>query len=224
MNAETPTTWVAVGSSPTVPEFLEPAIERAGPGALTIACNAAILRFLIRDRGPDYYWVSDWVACDRYRDYHEWAQRNRGTEIVTLGRDGPGALEQRGLGNAHHLIDASPPSHTIEWERGTYTNARTSGALIVQFAVNRGAKAVHVVGMEGYLSTPGKVVVDTFDGRLGKDNGGFHAKECQTPLFNLIAQKCPDVAFTFYGKQRFPIQGANVTWVNRDALQRKVAV
>lgn len=190
----------------------------AGDFVTSIACNAAIYRYLIRDEPLHYYWLHDHLACDLFGDYARYCQQNRGTKIITLARSGPGALAMRGLEQADEFIDASSPDHTVTWQRGKYTNARTSGGLCLQFAVNHGAKNIHIVGIEGYKSTADNIVIDTFDGRLGKDTSNFQAKAYQAPLFKLIADTCPDVQFTFYGKPVAPIEGPNIKWINEKEL------
>ena len=184
------TIWLVCGASPSVPDLLDAAYARAGD-ATSIACNSAVYRWLIRDELLDYIWLHDHEACRLFSDYAKYLQRIDGTRLLTLGRDSLPALESRGVDDAYEFIEASSPNHTVTWERGKYTNARTSGGLILQYAINNGATEVHVVGMEGFKSTPEAVVVDHFDGRVGKEQNNFHTKASQSPLFNLIAEKFP---------------------------------
>lgn len=216
------TTWLVCGASPSVPEHLDQAYEHAGgTDANSIACNSAIYRWLIRDEPLDFYWLHDADACRRYRDYAKYLQRIDGMRVITLDDgSGPDTLAARGIEYADEFIQAVPPNYTVSWERGQYTNTRTSGGIILQYAVNHGATEVHIVGMEGFKSRPGNVVVDHFDGSTGREQNNFVTKAYQVPLFKLIAAKCPDVDFHFYGKPAVPFEGPNIQWHNKKELMQ----
>lgn len=207
--AERKNRWLVYGSSLSAPAFLPKAMERARP---TVICttNAGIYDI----PRPDWYGVFEVDAPKFYSRFYLDAHA-RGTKIVTST---PAVRNIRELtAIASEVLDAehypgteTKPNFQIQFRRGMYVGGVPSGAHLTQFAINKGADAVILVGMEGYASTPSNKVMDTFDGRLGPNLGEQTTQKVYGPLMQSIVTACPDVFFWFFGKPRYPLMGKNV--------------
>lgn len=199
-------TWLIVGSSPSVVDWIDHARRQAD---VVLTANSGI----ILCRRPDYYWLHDLDACtspliQRFRRKAQAA----GTKIVTLewGPTYDFWLKTHDLQNADISVPAEQWSEPITWERGDHLKGLTSGCHMLQFAVNRGAGSVILIGCDGYASSPAAQVSDHFDGRLGSPGGLNINERMQGPLFRAVMAACPDVAFTVYGSPRYALPGAQV--------------
>lgn len=199
--------WVVVGSSPSAPEWIDAALAAAGPGAVRVTANAGVELFLGGDRGPLHlYWLSDFKACELF-GCHLPAVRNLGGKVATLRRN-PFGLEARGLGQADMLLDLREQHGRLEHHyqnEGAWCHPTLSGLILLQLALRCRARRVFLVGMEGYRSRPGNLVIDTFDGRLGKDGSEAHLRSRIQPFVQSAVSECPDTEFVFCGLPNYPL-------------------
>lgn len=215
-------TWLIVGSAPSVVDWIDRARREAD---IVMTANSGILLC----RRPDFYWLHDLAACTppTIRYFRRKAQA-AGTKIVTLDRntkvtreggkviyDDLGDaydfwLKDRDLAAADITVPGEPWREPIVWKRGDHLKGLTSGCHMLQFAINRGAGSVILIGCDGYASTPAARVSDTFDGRLGSPGGLNINERMQGPLFRAVMAACPDVKFTVYGSLRYELPGAQI--------------
>lgn len=200
-------TWLIVGSSPSVTTFVDPALACVGERGQTMTTNSGWQLFATAESArwprPDYYLLSDPIAIEAHARAAGW-MRHRGTRIV--GRVG---MNIRGV-PVDDQIDLADYAQRDPWQPGTFVNGRTSGTICVQFAVNRGARVVVIIGMDGYLSSPGNVVRETFDARMGKASGSAISREWQVPLLQQIVTASPQITFVLAGHLSYSLHGDNV--------------
>lgn len=209
-------TWLVVGSSPSVLDTFAGAVVMHYD-AVTITTNAGIGLF---ERDPalrlDYYHLYDMVACKMFSS-RAYAMHKRGTVVVTPRRC-ESALKERGLLRCDpELINLREPrdeysvnsAGEVFYTPGVEISARLSGLLCLQYALNRGAKTVVLVGFDGYRSTGNNIVADTFDGRMGKEAGTLHTRHRIQPFVQSAIDRCPEVDFIQYGRPGYHLEGDN---------------
>jgi hypothetical protein len=198
--------WVVLGSSPSAPAWLDPALVAAGPGAVVVTANAGVKLLLDWQQPFHVYWLSDWKACELFGPLIPLA-RAAGAKIATLRRSQFG-LESRGLGQADMLLDLHEHDDQAEpayRPAGAWCHPTLSGLILLQLALRCQARRVFLVGMEGYRSRPGHLVIDSFDGRLGKDGSEAHLKNSIRPFVQSAINECPGTEFVFCGLPNYPL-------------------
>lgn len=207
------TEWIVCGSSPSANEYLRLCRYRY-PLATKIATNSAGRLF---PEGPDFYYVSDFVACQKYKDDCI-RYRRQGTKLLSLHRS-PKALVQRGTSAFDELLKVTGPGATWKWRKGEYTDFGMSGLYCVQYALNNGAERVHLVGHEGYRSVETCPEFDHFDGAPGPTNGAHLTKVVIQPAMQAMVECAKHVEFYFYGAMNYTVTGDNVHYIgNHEGL------
>ena len=196
--------WACVGSSTSAAKWL-PVVLAENPGICTITTNKGIELF--PNRPPEFYWLSDSTACRRYSAIAA-ERQSEGMQLVTFRRDA-GALVSRGVENANIFLPHDRPAVANVFTRGEYPQPSISGLVLLQFAVNHGAKELHLVGMEGYRDGPGKDAPNYFDG-TGHSIHKQHTEKIIRPFIQSMIDVCLDVEFIFYGNMNFRVGGPNV--------------
>ncbi len=212
--AETGPDWLAVGSSPGAVAWLSHVMELpAVRGAHTITTNRGIELFA-DDSPPDVYFLGGELLTEGEQFAK---QREAGRRIKDMGSRVVGLARTPEI-NAEWGIDWLDEFIIIDvgcwkpWKfiRGHYTACHLSGLFCLQYAVNHGAKNVHLVGMEGYGSSG-----HYFDG--SEDSVAANDKDLTVghiePFTQAVVKACPKVEFTFYGNLEYAIHGDNVTKV-----------
>jgi len=195
--------WIVLGAGPDAEKMLAYARARH-PGAPIVTTNEGLALFDPPDR-PDFFLLNDQRACVQYAQAAKDAQK-LGCRLLTLRRD-PQALKNRGVEHCDEFLEYV--GNYNQFGRGGY-NAGLSGLLCLQYAINNGAKSVHLVGMNGYT---GKCGGDYFDGHEPVNNGRkrrHHTESLIRPFTQSAVTECPDIEFVFYGQLNYPIQGTNV--------------
>ena len=190
-------TWIVVGSSPLAREAYAKAKVRY-PEAPVITCN----RGLVIEPNPDFFFLSDMVACDLWAaDGKMAANRNGKTKTVTLRRD-PQAMKMRKVDDFDLVVREGHPFEPFQM----------SGLWCVEFAIRFGlARRVVLCGMDGYRKELG--VTDYFPGahRIPENEG--KGKELTPkvvcPLSDRIARKYPTVHFLQIGDPCYAIDLPN---------------
>lgn len=180
--------WIVVGSSPGVSEAH--AISGRIPWAKVITTNAGYLSLA---RFPDVYFLSDPVACELHG--HDAARMQAsGTRLVTLRRE-PRAIRSRGLEGFDEFFSVSGPGQDPKFIPGKYAQCALSGLFCLQYALNHGARRIHLVGMEGYTET----------------SHGLNMRRLYCgPFTQSCVDACPNVEFIVYGTLNYPLRGPNV--------------
>lgn len=202
--------WIVLGSGIGAAAayrslMLDLAHEATRP--LVATCNAGIHV----EPAPTVYWLTDPVAADLYRDGAVTARDHAArvlTSIHTL-KHAPWMARV-----ATDLLMYDSQWHK-SWIPGRLCNGRTSGGFLVQLAAMSGASTVHLVGMAGYRSAPGKLVRDYDDGRKGL---AMHDRTMNYygPLLQSVMDQTPAVRFVFHGQPNYPWRGGNVE-IRQDA-------
>lgn len=200
--------WIVIGSSPSAPAGLR-AARAVAPDARTITTNRGYLLFEGDDR-PDVYHLHDSVACKEHRQVAV-DLAAKGSHMTTLDRRDPRALKQRNVDWFDEFLKLNSPTHPGRYKHGVYASCGLSGLMILQYALNNGARGVHVVGLEGYANKD-----HYFDGGadLTQKKGLKFTRDQIGPFVQSCVDACPDTQFTFYGHLNYPIaDGPNVTFV-----------
>lgn len=205
MNDRPRTFWIH-GSAPGGEVFFHHALRlfdrlSSRDGGLSITCNAGIIEWLChidRMTRPDYLWLSDGTAIERYGRYAEVAA-SLGTTLLSDGSPLPPLMSQGIVVPLTNPRD--DPPHYIP---GEHQHVTLSGLLCLQWVANqlRGGDRVIMTGMTGYASTPapGGIKIDTFDGRMGKAGGEHHTTQRIAPFTRSVVETWDDVEFIFCGK------------------------
>lgn len=217
-----PDVWIVAGTSQTADMFTRLARHRY-PFATTITTNAGHKLFCrsanVPMRRPDYYYLSDAVACAEFiKPARE--LRGYGTKLVTLKRS-PSALQLRGVSDFDIFLDVPGPGATWQFRKGDYTDWSLSGLYTIQFAINNGAKLIHIAGHEGYRNDDrGCRHDDHFDGSRSPDNGALLTEVIIRPAMQAMIDACPDVQFHYYGPLAYEVHGHNVSFTaNNEAVR-----
>lgn len=201
--------WIVIGSSPSAPEGLR-AARSAYPDARTITTNSSANLFTGKDR-PDVYHLHDSIAC---KEHQEDARRFAalGSHLTTLDRTNHSALVGRKVDWFDEFLPLVNYTHPGRFQQGVYASCGLSGLMILQYALNNGAKGVHIVGQEGYADKDH--YFDASKPDLGMKKGLAFTRDQIGPFIQSCVDACPDVHFTFYGNLNYPIaDGSNVTFV-----------
>lgn len=182
--------WIVVGSSP-VGQHAQRLIGRL-PWAKVITTNNAY-RWLAAS--PHVYFLSDPLGCELHGSDAAMMQAS-GTRLVTLRRTAT-ALHSRGLDGFDEFLSMMElrSGETPRFVPGEYAQSALSGLFCLQYALNHGARRVHLIGMEGY----------TDEGKGAR----MVAKYCG-PFTQSCVDACPRVQFITYGHLNYPLHGANV--------------
>lgn len=201
------TTWLVLGSSPSVKRWLYAPSEASTSGQFrwdhSITCNAGIQIY----PAAEWCFILDATGVDKFGDDMKFAKTLK-TKFVC---DAPRA----------HTWEREldfPMDETIEsiwcvakrdefgkkhkdrtYHADRFLNLGLTGPSMAQFALAKGATRMLMVGFEGYRSEMGAPVVDYFDGRLGGESGGDITRIRQAPFFRSMVERRPDVEFEFYG-------------------------
>lgn len=200
--------WIVIGSSPSAPAGLRAALAVA-PDARTITTNRGHLLFEGDDR-PDVYHLHDSVACEEHRQTAV-DLAAKGSHMTTLARASDRALKVRNVDWFDEFLTLVSHTHPGRYQHGVYASCGLSGLMILQYALNNGARTVHVVGLEGYADKG-----HYFDGGpdLTQKKGLAFTRDQIGPFVQSCVDACPEVQFTFYGELNYPIaDGPNVTFV-----------
>jgi hypothetical protein len=202
--------WLVVGSGPSATTMME--LARKHPYVQSITANAGI--DLLPD--PDYYLIYETEAAKLFADYVPFLRHKHGTSLVATKGMGKKKSLRSNLArlDPEYVIEvAITKSHGgVHYHRGRYTAGSFTGSIMVQFALEHGARTVMIVGMEGYKG--GKH--DTFDGRSGN---ALHAQMTKTiygPMMQLMVNAWPEVEFVFFGKPNYAIAGDNVIVIDEE--------
>ena len=211
--------WIVVGSSPGASEF--PQLRAQLPDAVTITTNRGYKLFT-EDDPPQVYFLCDLLdlvpgrvdddgseASERFLDCRAAGRSLHDNGCHVIGHIRNAQLrDQWGLDWFDELIIAEVGSwRPWSFQRGKYTAARLSGLFALQYAINKGAKRVHLIGCEGYAKG-GHYFDKGEDSPVGDDFTTSHIE----PFTWAVIKACPDVHFTFYGDLNYKVVGTeNVT-------------
>lgn len=201
-------TWLILGSGPGASDTYERVKTTMPEDTIIATCNAG-LRI---EPFPDIYWLTDSEAVQLYIA-EACDAKECGAIILTHKSTVRKRNQMRAL--ASIVLDYRLDKATA-WTPGELCNCRTSGGMLAQLAVNNGARFVHMIGMAGYASRPGKPADDYFDGRKGK-NSHESVMRSYGPVMQSLFDQSPDVRFTFYGTVNWPWGGDNVAILTQHA-------
>lgn len=191
-------TWIVLGSSHLACEAYATA-RRICYDAQVVTCN----RGLELEPDPDFYFLSDQVACQLWAPAGKLASKRGRTKTVTLRRDAQ-AMKMRMVDDFDLVVREGHP----------YEPFQMSGLWCVEFAIRfGGATRVLICGCDGYRAGIG--VDDYFPGAsriadvegLGKN---LTAKVVD-PLTNRIVAKYPHVSFYCIGDPCYLVERPNWT-------------
>lgn len=184
--------WIVCGASPGAPDHLPRALD-ACPDSVRMASNAGVKLFA--GQRLDYYFCHDRFAMDNYHD-ERIAARKQGTQIVTLDQ-GEATLTAI---FPDILITPGERTESPSYEYRQHHPIRFSGNWCIQFALDHRPSELHICGMEGYRSEGLNVVVDYFDGSMGRKLGYDYSMSYTKPFLQSCFAQCPETAFVFYGE------------------------
>jgi hypothetical protein len=189
-------TCIVLGSSP-LGRAAYAVARRDYPDAPVITCN----RGLQIEPNPDFYFLSDMVACELWAEDARQASKRGKTQRVTLRRD-PQAMKTRSVGDFEIVIREGHP----------YEPFQLSGWQCVEFAVRVvQARTVVLVGMDGYAH--GCKTQDYFAGAYHHaPNDGLQKDLTRTvvePLANRVVAKYPEVRFECRGEPCYSVKLPN---------------
>lgn len=193
--------WLILGSGPTAADDYRRVRPTLPPDTIVATCNAGIRI----EPDPSIYWITDSQAAVLY-EKEMLSAHVRGIYIITSLT----ACKHRPILRtiASEVLDYSTAKVKV-WKPGTLCNCRTSGGLLVQLAVIRGAEEVHLIGMGGYATVPGAAVQDYFDGRTGKPSHE-DVMRFYGPMMQSVFNQCGWTRFVFHGRPNWPWSGENV--------------
>lgn len=199
--------WMVCGSSPLARKSMRYALSERHP-QVTITCNGGHRLFDSRTGidHPTFYFLSDSEACRIYTMDSSFLQARYGTMVMTPHRDLQ-ALKERDVLHADWFLKVDRSATPGYYSPGVYAGQPLSGLWMLDVALNRGAKTVLIVGMDGYQSSDDGPVVDYFDGRLGQRNGRSH-NDIQAGYLESAVRLKPAVRFVMYGDPLYPVPDA----------------
>lgn len=174
-----------------------PVAQARWPDVPTITCN----RGLQVEPDPDFYFLSDQLACQLWSTKGKEASKRGKTKRVTLRRD-PQAMKMRAVDDFEIVIREGHPFEPFQM----------SGLWCVEFAIRiLGADQVVMCGYDGYR--PGCKGQDYFAGAdYYAPNDGLQkhltAKNVE-PLTNRIVAKYPAVTFLCLGAPWYEVRYPN---------------
>lgn len=189
---------VVIGSSQSARRGYDYARQRWAD-APVVTCN----RGLSIERDPDYYFLSDTLACQTWAaDGHATSKRNGKTKLATLRRDLQ-AMKFRRVEDFDLLVREGHPFEPFQ----------VSGLWCVEFAIRfLCANPVILCGMDGYSPTLG--LADYFEGAhkfpdVIPDAGKRTTERVIEPLSVRLACKYFDVRFIQIGAPCYQVNKPN---------------
>lgn len=198
-------TWLVAGSSESAVDWFDHALCDAD---VSITTNGGLFLWMADDHCPDWYFLSDNKACELFRRYVP-RMRRMGMKLATPRRK-ECAMQARGVADADEFItmrEAAEDPPRYDHER--YVHSRFSGTICTQFALKHGADRIVWIGMDGYKSTPAHIQQETFDGRMGKQQGKHTTHNVIQPFYQSCIDQNPGVQFVMAGKPRYELSGHN---------------
>lgn len=203
--------WLVIGGSPCASQF--PNLLNTWPGKIATT-NAGILLV----PRPDVYFLSDMHACRKFNPEMLDAQKH-GTCVISLAGRQDRAVRERGLSTVDEWIDVENHGDYRTFYPGRYCHCLLSGTHLAQWVANRRPEPeeMHLLGFEGYRSTPAAQVPDSWTGDLGPVHGESKSETCGAFL-NSMFQQMPQTRFYVYGDPSWPVVKApNVFLVKEEA-------
>lgn len=194
---------IVLGSSPLVRQAYATA-RVDWPDALTVTCN----RGLEIEPQPDFYFLSDCIACQMWsRNGKEAAKRGK-TKTVTLRRD-PQAMKMRTVDDFDIVVREGHPFEPFQ----------LSGLWCFEFAIRvLAAQQLVLCGMDGYRPAVG--LTDYFDGAVQLPGAAGLGKNTLErviqPLTDRLAAKYPAVFITIVGE---PCYNVPKGWTVRSSVR-----
>jgi len=150
---------------------------------------------------PDFFFLSDQVACKLFAEGGKLASKRGKTKRITLRRD-PQAMKMRTVDDFEIVYREGYPFEPFQ----------TSGIWCVEYAIRVGlARRVVLCGMDGYR--PGCPGQDYFPGAYHYEpNDGLQKDLTKTvvePLTNRIAAKYPEIEFIQVGEPCYQVNSPN---------------
>lgn len=170
--------WLVIGTSPDAKDMFREFQREQTFFNVSITTNAGL--DVMGSLLPTYYWVSDPRAIAKYRDRYAPLAR-LSTRIVTS----KWIADPRITKLDPILLDVPvtfPPAKR-PFKEAEYVNGRTSGSIMLQFAVNSGATVVHLIGMSGWKPP---IKVDVME---------FHV-----PVVRSVITRSPQTRFVWWGQ------------------------
>lgn len=197
--------WMCMGASMCAPKYKDLDVDY-----VTSAGDAIALR------KPHYYMLHESANLKRYVKL---MQRYRSTDddggFRTTICITDGLLNQKGWWKEYDEVlplctHERVPSWLIwdAWEPGKYCPGMT-GLLAVQYAVNHGAREVHLVGMEGYTGKDDYFMGWPTSMWCLKEFKGCHP---YSHMMRRIVRLSPQCRFICYGQMTYNLPYANVEY------------
>jgi len=204
-------TWIVLGSgigAAAAYRSLMLDLAHAGTWPIVATCNAGIHD----EPAPTIYWLTDPVACENHRRAAVQALAH-GSRVLTSIHTLKHAPWMARIATDLLIYDTQ---WRQSWAPGHLCNGRTSGGFLVQVAAMHAASKIHLVGMTGYRSGPGKLVRDYDDGRNGL---AMHDRTMAFygPMMQSVFDQSPEIRFVFHGRPSYGWSGPNVQILNADA-------
>lgn len=199
--------WVVVGSSPSAPQWFA-RCQQEFPLARTITTNRGC--HLFNGHGPDVYHIHDWCACEIHQDDAK-RLKGQGARLTTLARSDKRAIRDRHVEWFDEFLQLDKGEYPGRFRKGAYASCGFSGLVCLQYALNHGAKWVHLVGMEGYGEEP-QHFQESHKHEEAMTNKWGTTNVIQ-PVTQSCIDACPDVQFVFYGQLNYEVSGDNVSCV-----------
>lgn len=196
-------TWLHIGSSPTVLDMLPRALEEWEFDSV-ITCNAGIKLYPV----PDYYVAIDGHASVEYEQRARDAQA-QGCKLITLWRHDERARHERRVNHYDEQLEL--PDRGWDFDGYNFTAFRFSGPFCLQYAVIHGATTLVIVGCDGW--TGDRDYFDHDDGHIIRnDHGDIFERSTMghlVPAFRDIAKSRPDVRIVQYGEPLYEVDYPN---------------
>jgi hypothetical protein len=197
--------WIALGGSENAPDMFRQAVEDYSD-AVTITTNSGIK--LIK---PDYYFLSDQIACQIFGAQAKEYQA-AGMKIITLQRKHE-SLVARKLDHADIFVKQVHSGCPLDVTPDAITDCMFSGLYCAQYALRNGAEVLALPGHEGYplniKNNPKRCYWDDST-PVAPVTGDRHTKEFIGPWWRKIIKVYSNTVFHFYGDLNFEIDGPNV--------------
>lgn len=202
-------TWITIGSGPDVLFYLPIALHEY-PNAKIITTNYGICLIV-----PDYYFLSDFMACLRFSEISKRYQSKYGMKVITLKRK-ERALKDRLLTDADIFLEMERVEGYV---KGVINDLKLSGLFCTQFALVNGAKRIVAIGHGGYPLEEKNPY--WYGWQKGVEYGFRHHKtrDIIEPFWKSAVVANPEVIFQFYGEMNYRIDGPNVERVVYDENQ-----
>lgn len=200
-------TWLVVGGSPGAPGQLAALVARY-PTSKRITTNSGWKLFHDSGQRLDAYFLTDTTACATHGPMVR-LHLHPNTRTITLRRELT-ALQKRGVDWFDEFLPSDRPESgkPPAFRPGAYSQScGLSGLFCLQYALNHGARRVHLIGMEGY-SGQGN---DYWDDGQTQPKHGEHTERLIRPFLQSCIDTCPRVHFIAHGELRYPLTGENLS-------------